>query len=123
MKMQHEIEALRENLLANTSIFIASQQQVGGLNGLIRQGLEHKSRKMRIAVLNEWAGEAVKRITGETLTSGSDLTSSMATMIINLLLEPDSTPWRLSAYGRRLIEETEKIILKRMGIEQLEIEL
>ena len=121
--MKHEIEALKQNLLADTSLRYVSLPQIGGLNGLIRQGLQHRTREMRLAVLREWAGEAVYRITGEELTSTKNLTSPIATFLINILLEPDSTPWRLTPYGRSLIVETEKVVLKRMGIEQLEMEL
>jgi hypothetical protein len=123
MNVESELEALKQNLLADTSLRYASLPQIGGLNGLIRQGLQHRTREMRLAVLREWAGEAVYRITGEELTSAKNLTSPIATFLINLLLEPDSTPWRLSNYGRSLIAETEKVILKRWGIEQLQLEI
>ena len=121
--MTDEIEALKQNLLADTSIRYVSLAQIGGLNGLIRQGLENKSRRMRVEVLKEWAGEAIHAITGQEITSAKNLTSPIATFLINQLLEPDSNPWRLTPYGKKLIVETEKVILKRMGIEQLEIKI
>ena len=108
--MHHEIEALRDNLLANTEIRYISLKQIGGLNGLIRQGLEEKTRDMRILVLREWAGDAMWAIERQVINSTKNLTSPIASFLINLLKEDDSTPWRLSDYGQRLISITEKAV-------------
>jgi hypothetical protein len=110
MEINSELEALRQNLLADTSLRYISSKQVGALNGLIRQGLEDKARRMRLNVLREWTGEAMKRIASVEVASTKNLTAPVATFLINLLLEPGSTPWRLSDYGKQLIEQTEKRI-------------
>lgn len=113
MEISNELDALRENLLADTSIEYVSQLQIGGLNGLIRKGLQDKSREMRIAVLREWAGDAMWKIARQEINSAKNLTAPVASFLINLLLVPDSTPWRLSSYGKNLIEYTEKSIKER----------
>lgn len=122
MNIKEELEALHDNLLANTELRYVTMKQLGGLNGLIRQGLENKSRMMRMAVLEKWAGEAMKKLWNiKEFDSSKCLTSSAASFLINQLIEPDTHPWELSQYGRELIKETEKLVLKEMGIEQLEI--
>ncbi|MGC9385196.1 MAG: hypothetical protein ACP5D6_11405 [Kosmotogaceae bacterium] len=123
MNIEEELEALHDNLLANTELRYVSKRQLGGLNGLIRQGLEHKSRMMRMAVLEKWAGKAMKKLWNiEKFDSSKCLTSSGASFLINQLIEPDTHPWELSRYGRELVEETEKLVLKeKYGVEQLEI--
>lgn len=125
MNIERELEALHDNLLANTELRYVSLRQLGGLNGLIRQGLEHKSKIIRLAVLDRWAGSAMKKLWNiESFDSSKCLTSSAASFLINQLIEQDTHPWELSPYGRKLIEETEKLVLKeKHGIEQLEIEL
>lgn len=123
MNIEHELEALHENLLAQDRIAYVTLEQLGGLNGLIRKGLENKSRMMRIKVLKKWAEPAMKRIAGVSIESSKNLTLPVASFLINLLIEPNTSPWKLSTYGKELIKETEKIILKEMGIEQLEMEI
>jgi hypothetical protein len=122
MNIEDELNAIHQNLLANTDLRYVTMKQLGGLNGLIRQGLEHKSRMIRMAVLERWAGEAMKKLWNiEEFDSSKCLTSAGASFLINQLIEPDTHPWELSQYGRELIKETEKLVLKEMGIEQLEI--
>lgn len=121
MNIETELEALHENLLAQNRNTYVSLSQLGGLNGLIRQGLENKSRMMRVKILKKWAEPAMKQLTGVSIGSSKNLTSPVASFLINLLIEPDTTPWELNSYGRELIQETEKLVLKEMGIEQLEI--
>jgi hypothetical protein len=121
MIIEIELEALHENLLAQNRIAYVTLEQIGGLNGLIRKGLENKSRMMRIKVLKKWAEPAMKQLTGVTIESSKNLTLPIASFLINLLIEPDTSPWELSSYGKELISETEKLVLKEMGIEQLEM--
>lgn len=124
MDIESELEALKQNLLADTRIIYCTPQQIGGLNGLIRKGLENKSRTVRIAVLKRLAGEAMESIHGVPFESSKALTSPAASFLINLLLEPDTRPWELSSYGRNLIMETEKLVLKEeFGVEQTELEI
>lgn len=122
MNIEDELNAIHENLLANTELRYVSMKQLGGLNGLIRKGLESKSRKIRMAVLEKWAGDAMKRLWNiKEFDSSKCLTSAGASFLINQLIEPDTSPWELSQYGKELIRETEKLVLKEMGIEQLEM--
>ena len=118
MILENELFALRQNILADTSINPVSISQLGGLNGLMRQGLRDKSREMRIAVLKTWIEEPMKRIAGVEVQSSKNMTASAASFIINLLRVPDSTPWRLSKYGQELIELTETKIKSKTIPEQ-----
>lgn len=84
-----------------------SQKQVQGLNALLNQGLSDKSRDVRIAVVRRLVGEVAKTITGVEVLSTKNLTSPIASYLIEQLKEPDSIPWRLSEHGRWLIHEAE----------------
>lgn len=120
MNIEQELEALHTNLLANTDIRYVSQKQLGGLNGLIRKGVEDKSREMRIAILEKWAGEPMRRIANvQEFTTSKNITSPVATFLINLLIVPDSSPWKLSQYGKELIRETEKLVLRENSYEKV----
>ena len=110
LNLRTELEALKQNLLADPTIEFVTAAQVGGLNGLIRMGCEDKSRDMRVAILKAWAGDAMMAIAGVEIESSKNLTLPVATFLINLLLEPDSTPWRLSEYGLNLIRATEILV-------------
>jgi len=133
MNIQQEIEALQENLLATEknltgniasfSLRYITLKQIGGLNGLIRMGSVNKGRKMRIAILKMWAGEPMRRLANIEFASSKNLTGDVASFLINLLRIPDSKPWKLTQYGKDLIRETEKLVNKEWGLEQLEIEI
>lgn len=107
MNLETELEALNDNLLADTRIIYVTRKQVGGINGLLSMGLEDTSSDMRHAVLNMFAGRAMKRIAGVDVNSATNLTSPVASFLINLLKEDGVEPWQLSEYGRELISLAE----------------
>ena len=123
LNLENELSALRHNLLSDTSLSEPDSRLLGGLNGLIRQGTENKGRDMRMAILREWTGYTTKAITGKEMESSKDLTEATVKFLVKLLHKKDSTPWRLTEYGKELIEETEKAINERWKISQLELEL
>lgn len=107
MNLEAELSGLTDNLLADTRIIYVTRNQVGGLNGLLNQGLEDKSPDNRHAVLNLLAGTAMLRIAGVKVRSATNLTSPVASFLINILKDNDSTQWRLSDYGKELINQAE----------------
>lgn len=108
MNLDDELEGLHRNLLARTEIVFVSDGEVGGVNGLLRMGLKDKSDDMRHKVLNLLVGPAMIRITGIPVHSAKNLTSPVAIFLIDQLREPESKPWRLSEYGRKLLSLAEE---------------
>ncbi len=108
MNLDVELEGLKRNLLSRTEIVFVSRDEVGGVNGLLRMGLQDKSDEMRHKVLNLLVGPAMLKITGVVVNSARKLTSPVAIFLIDQLREPDSKPWRLSAYGRELLALAEE---------------
>lgn len=111
MKIEDELYALKQNLLSVNEIRYVSAAQVKALASLITQGLEHKNRDMRIAVLRVWANDAMKQIVGIEINSGKNITSPIASFLISLLKDPEPDMWTLSPYGQTLIRETEKYVI------------
>jgi hypothetical protein len=107
MNLDIELQALTQNLLADTSIQFITQLQIGGLNGLLSMGLQDKSPETRHAVLRVLAGDAMFKIAGVEVNSAKNLTGPVATFLINILKQLDSSPWRLSRYGTELIAAVE----------------
>ena len=108
MDLDTELAALEMNFLADTSITYVTHRQVGGICGLLKMGLEDNSRANQIAVLNVLAGPAMKKIAGVDIRSRKNLTSHVATTLIDQLLEPNTNPWELSDYGHELLSAAEK---------------
>lgn len=108
MDLDVEVTALQQNCLAEPQIIFVTQRQVGGICGLLKQGLLDDSRDNQIKVLDLLVGDAVTTITGVKVKSRKNLTSPIASLLINQLLIPDTNPWRLTDYGRELLSEAEK---------------
>jgi hypothetical protein len=86
----------------------ASDKQLFGLNGLLRQGMKDTDRRTRLSILKIITGQAVADCLGiREIVSSRNLSAPMISVLINLLREPESSPWRLSDYGRWLISATE----------------
>jgi hypothetical protein len=125
-----EISAITANLEAEhdkvlsageSSSMYASQRQLFGLNGLLRKGMKNTDNTTRYAVLDVIAGKAVKHKLGiSPIKSSKNLSGPMTSVLINLLLEPESKPWRLSEYGYWLISAAEARVEIQLG--QLEFE-
>lgn len=108
--LRTERAALYEAITTADHHVYVSQDQVGGLIGLVKQGLKDKSRENRVAVMAYLIGDAVKDTLGVEFRSYKNMSSSVATMLINQLRVPESVPWRLSAYGQRLLSAAEGAI-------------
>lgn len=108
MDFDIEIEALSRNCKAEPNDRLVSQKQVGGICGLLKQGLEDNGRDMQVAVLGELVGDAMWDIAGVRITSRKNLTGRVASVLIEQLKDPDE--WKLSEYGRQLIKEAENRI-------------
>jgi hypothetical protein len=108
MDFEVELEALGINCLADPSITYVTQRQVGGVCGLLKQGLQDNSKENQIAVLAILVGPAMREIAGVEIKSRKNLTSHVANTLIDQLLEPDTKPWELSDYGHDLLSAAEK---------------
>jgi hypothetical protein len=113
MDISVEIEAIRDNLKADPQIIYVSKNQVGGLAGLMKQCLVDPSRDNRIAVLAYLLGDVMLEIAGVNVTSTTNLTSPVASFLINMFRDKDSDKWRPNAYARELIGEIEKRVAAR----------
>lgn len=91
----------------STPVCPATDKQVSGIIRLISQGISDTSRAARIRVLQRLVGPEIKRLKGVELQSTRDLTSPIASYLINQLKDPRSTEWRLSPHGQWLIHEAE----------------
>lgn len=102
MDIVAELKAHECNLKAVGGIepFVTSKQ-VQAVACLMRQAIPERTE--RIAVLKLMAGNAMKSITGIEIQSTKNLTGRMASYIIAQLLDPNSTPWKLSNYGREFL--------------------
>ncbi|MEE9540207.1 MAG: hypothetical protein V3V85_01790 [Candidatus Thorarchaeota archaeon] len=108
MDLDIELEALHLNCIASSNTGYVSQSQVGGVCGLLRKGLEDNSKPMQLAVLRILVGPAMMQLAGVEINSRKNLTSHIATTLIDQLLEPESKPWELSEYGQELLSEAEE---------------
>ncbi len=108
MDLDTELAALEINCLADTNITYVTHRQVGGICGLLGEGLRDNSRANQIAVLRILVGPAMKKIAGVEIGSRKNLTSHVANTLITQLLEPDTKPWELSDYGHDLLSAAEK---------------
>lgn len=110
LNLQDELAGLHDNLTSDCRLIYISQKQVWAVNSLLSAGLESKSDEVRHEVLDMLVGRAMKVIANvPKVTSAKNLTSPVASFLINQLKEPNSNPWRLSDYGERLLRlcETE----------------
>lgn len=107
MNLDNELSAIQWNLLARADMVYVTSKQVLGLVSLMQQGLTDTSRETRLNILNLWAGEAMRNITGIDITSTKNLTSPVASFLINLLLDNKEDTWKLSDYGKELIKCSE----------------
>ena len=110
MVLDVEIGALENNCLADPSMRFVSQKQVGGICGLLKQGLEDTSRDNQIATLDFLVGAAMFKIAGVRVTSRKNLTSPVASTLIGLLKTPSDDTWELNAYGKELLSRVEERI-------------
>lgn len=107
-EFEAELEAMRWVIHSDYSKMVyVTQKQIQGLNALLNQGLADKSREHRIAVVRVLVGSEAKAITGVAVESTKNLTSPIASYLIEQLKEPDTLPWRLSEHGKWLIHEAE----------------
>ena len=85
MDLQVELEAIHENLTADTRLLYISQKQAQSLASLMTQGLgEGATKAMRIRALQIIAGPAMKEIYSPThvITSTKNLTGPVASFLI-----------------------------------------
>ena len=104
--LERERDALYEVLTIQPAGFV-SQKQVQVLASLVAHGLKDKSRSNRIAVMKYLVGDAVQDSCSVEFHSFKNMTSGIASKLIDLFLEPDTKPWRLSKYGQQLISAAE----------------
>ncbi|MDD5367877.1 MAG: hypothetical protein PHQ40_02230 [Anaerolineaceae bacterium] len=78
----------------------ATVEQVGGLTALMEMGLDNHSRSHRLSVLSVLVGREV--------LSAKYLTKWEAHTLIDMIREPDVTPWSLSRDGYTLIQGAER---------------
>jgi len=102
-----ERAALYDAICSMDHYTYVSADQVGGLIGLVKQGLKDKSRENRVAVMNYLIGEAVDAMLDVKFESFKNMSSAIATLLITLLRKEDSIPWRLNDYGYKLIAGAE----------------
>lgn len=107
MDLDNELSAIQWNLLSKTDIVYISNKQVLALVSLMQQGLTDVCRKTRLGILKLWAGEAMRRIAGVEIASTKNLTSPVASFLINLLLDNKEEEWKISDYGRELVKCSE----------------
>lgn len=107
MDLDTELAALERNCLADSTTAYVTRSQVGGICALLGK-LNDNSRANQIAVLNVLVGPAMMKIAGVKIKSRKNLTSHVATTLIDQLLQPDTTPWELSNYGYDLLSAAEK---------------
>jgi hypothetical protein len=106
-----ELQAMQWVIRSDYSrIIYVTQRQIQGLNALLRQGLSTPEREKRIAIVKCLVGAEVRQITGIEITSTKNLTSPIASYLIEQLKEPNSTPWKLSEHGQWLLNEAERHI-------------
>lgn len=110
MVLDVEIGALYNNCLADPSMRYVTRKQVGGICGLLKQGLEDTSRENQIAALSFLVGGAMFKIAGVRVTSRKNLTSPVASTLIGLLKKPNEDIWELNAYGKELLSRVEERI-------------
>lgn len=101
-----ELEGIHNNLLAQSEDFL-SARAMHGLRRLMELGLEDPSHENRVAVLCLIAGRAMRQIFNVEIRSTKNLSQGIAVYLIGLFLEPDTKPWRLNEYGRRLLADCE----------------
>lgn len=82
-----------------------TQKQVKALASLVSQGLQNKKRENRIAVMHYLIGDAIRDSLGVELTSFRNMTSRVATMLIDRFKAPNG--WGLSDYARDLLSQAE----------------
>jgi len=110
MDIEYETEALYQAIQSKDHQRYVSANQVGALAGLVRQGLSDQSRENRLAVMRLLIGEAVYDALGVDFQSFKNLSASIATLLIDLWLVPETKPFRLNAYGRELIAAAEAAV-------------
>ena len=127
MNLDVELSALTDNMIQEDGggSFLAKRNQITGVLGLMRQGLESDDREIRIAVLDMLAGEAMRRMYGKTIESTNDITEPIALFLIRQLKmpfdHPDPTekdPWLISTYGRTLLNLAEERVKDAISVTQ-----
>lgn len=110
MKINVELDAHEVNLVAAGGIEpYITQKQCQVLARLM--GEVFPKRWQRIEALNLIAGKAVQRVTGITeITTTKNLTSSMASYLINQLKDKRDDEWTLSRYGREFLEGAKTLL-------------
>lgn len=96
-----ELEALTENMLAESTSWHITQKQVTTLASMMSQGLEDRSRENRLNVLRLLCQDAVFKRTGYAIKSTKQIPGEFASVLIDLLKRNDR--WELSDYGRNLL--------------------
>jgi len=89
-----------------TALIYITQKQIRRLADLMEQGLSRPNdRKLRIAVLRLLVGDAAKMVTGVEVRSTKNLTSPIASYLINQLKTNGS--YDINEHGRWLLREAE----------------
>lgn len=88
------------------SLVFVTRKQVRRLVNLMKQGLSRPNdRKLRIEVLRVLVGKATQAVTGVEVKSTTNLTSPIASYLINQLKTNGS--YEINDHGRWLIREAE----------------
>lgn len=96
-----ELEALTENMLAESTSWLITQKQVTTLASMMSAGLQDKSRENRLNVLRILCQDAVFTRTGYAIQSTKQIPGEFASVLIDLLKVNEG--WELSDYGRQLL--------------------
>lgn len=120
MNIQVELEALHQNLKTQLDVdYYMTEKQMIAIIMLLQEGLSSKKREVRIAVLKAMAEEPMKIRIGprHKIESTKNLDGFVASEIINLLKD-NTDEIRLSTYGKKFLEELEKIVQKELSQRQ-----
>lgn len=102
MILEVELKAIQNNLDANTDRIWVTAKQLRTLAILMQKGLGSTDRELRIKVLQMIAGPSLIKAFNIQLVSSKNLTSPMASVLIDYLTE-DTKTWELTDDGKLLL--------------------
>ena len=109
MDFEVELDALYRNLTADRRIIYITQKQAVTLASLMSGGLESNNRAVRIEVLRLIAEQALEEVAGAKLNSTKNLTSPMASFLINYFRKNENS-WELADAGRMVLSLAESFV-------------
>lgn len=105
MNLDDELMAIRSNILANHADLIYITQDQFALGGLVNQCLRDKSRENRYRCLVFLLDGVPENITGVRFTgSMKQLTSPIASYLIELFKDPEEEKWKANEYAKELFD-------------------